>query len=324
MVLKARDALDRAHGIDRESRVAHDAAPRLHEEVRHRQAQLCRAAFDMRRQRRDACGDIDLLVRVHIAHAVASAEIQGARGIAKAVAQLPHKAQHEIGGVLIDHLVKDHGPDMAVQTVQLDMRSVQGCPDKFQGLAGADGDAELHIHTPGVHRLVGVRVDARRDAQQDLLLYSALAGFGVQGLQLLHAVHDEAAHALLQAVPDVLIRLAAAVEPDPLCRKARRERGMDLPAGNGVHAHPLFGHDAVHVLEGTGFTRVQRQGRTAEGGLKGVFVHTAVCADARLIHQVEGCAPALCEGGDALPRKAQGAVFIACDICTEHGLHLLP
>ena len=320
VVLEARDALDGADGVDGHARVRHDAAAGLHEDERHGQARLVGTRADVLRQGRDAPGDIRLLVGIHIAHAVAAAEVEGFCHIAELLLELPHEGQHQIGGVFKDALVEDHGADMAVQALERHVRSIQRGADKFQRLARADGDAELHVHPSGVHRLVGVRVDAGRDAQEYLLPHAAHARLAVQSLKLLRSVHHEAADAVVEGITDIRVGFAVAVEPDPLRREARLQGGMDFAAGDAVDAHPLLCHDAVHLPEGAGLAGIERQGFIAEGGAEGVLVHAAVEAYARLVHEVEGRAVTLGQGGDGLPGKEQRAVFVSCDVGAQHGI----
>jgi hypothetical protein len=134
-------------------------------------------------------------------------------------------------------------------------------------------------------------------------------------------VDDETAHPLFDGIADIGVGLAVAVEPDPLRREARGQRRVDLPRGHRVHAHALLGHDAVHLLEGAGLARIQRQRRVSEAVAQGLPVHAAVEADAVLVHQIEGRAVLFRQRRDALSREAQRPVRVACDVAANHDFH---
>ena len=265
-------------------------------------------------QRGDAPGDVGLLVRIHIAHAIAAAEVERLCRITELFFQFTHEGQHQVDGVLKDRLVEDHRAHMAVQTVECHVRHAQSGAHKVQRLAGADGDAELHIHASGVHRLIGMRVDAGGDAQQDLLPHAACSRLAVERFQFLIAVHHEAAHAMVEGIADIGVGLAVAMEPDQFRRESRLERGVDLAAGHAVDTHALLFHDAVHLFEGTGFACVKGQGALPEGCAEGVFIHAAVEADAVFVHEVEGRSAAFGQRRDGLVCKEQRTVRAARDV----------
>ena len=96
------------------------------------------------------------------------------------------------------------------------------------GLSRLDGGAELAVHLAGGDGLVGVGVDARRQAQQHLLLDAPAASLGLNGLDLLHVVGHEVADVVVHAVDDVLVRLVVAVEVGVGQIVARLQGGVDL------------------------------------------------------------------------------------------------
>ena len=228
VALVARDALDAAHGVDCHARVGHDAAPRLHQKARQRQGGLPDARLQPRADLGDARGDVRHRVVVGVAHAVAAADVELAEGEAELVAHVGHEADHQIDRAQKHVLVEDHRADVAVQSGHLEALHAQRGADELHGLSGLDGHAELHVHRAGVDRVVGVRVDARRDAQQHLLALSRRGRLLGQGDQLVAVVHDEAAHAFFEREGDVRVRLAVAVVVDPLRRIARGEGRADL------------------------------------------------------------------------------------------------
>ena len=319
VALEARDPLDAADRVDGHARVGDDAAARLQQEARLRQGARGERFPQTDGHFADAGRDIRARVAVDVAHAVAAAEIQLLKGEAQLVTHLGHEVDHQIDRAQIHVLVEDHRADVAVQTGELQLRHAERGAYEFHGLAGLDRHAELHVHRAGVDSLVGVRVDARGDAQQDLLPQAARLGRLAQGDQLVTVVHDEAAHAAIERESDVPVRLAVAVVIDVLRREARRERRGDLAGGDRVDAEALLGHDAVHPLEGGGLARVERQRVRAEARAHGLAVHPAVLADAVLVHQIQRRAVAVRQITDRLPGKAQRSVRVSADIVTEHG-----
>ena len=213
---------------------------------------------------------------------------------------------------------------MAVQALQRHAGSVQRQAQQLHGLTGLDGRAEFHVHGAGVHRLVGVRIDARGDPDQDLLPHAPFGGHGREGGQLLGVVHHKAADMMLQGPADIRVGLAVSLEPDVLRREARGEGGVHLPHGNRVQPHALLRHDPADRLEGGGLPGVKHPGPGGEALVKGPQIHAAVVADALGVHQVQGRAVLRRQPGYGLSGKTQGAVFIAGDVgCQHESAHLL-
>ena len=154
-------------------------------------------------------------------------------------------------------------------------------------------------------------VNARRNAQQHLLLNAPLPGLPVQRQQLLLVVHHKNAHANAHGVADVAVRLGVAVKNHALRRKAGAEGGEDFPGGDRVHAHALLGHDAVHLLEGRRLAGVQGQGIPPEAAAEGLKVHAAVAPYAPFVHQVKGRAIGLCKRRHIVSGKSQAAALPA-------------
>ena len=81
IVLIPRDLLHRAHGVEGEPRVGHDAPPRLHVDIGHIHTQLPANFFHACRHPADGRGDVHMVVAVHVPDAVAAAHVQlGKRG----------------------------------------------------------------------------------------------------------------------------------------------------------------------------------------------------------------------------------------------------
>ena len=311
IALVAGNALDGADGVQGHARVRHNAPPRLHQHPGQGKGVLFALLPQPLGHFGNAGRDILLLLALQIAGAVASAQIQLLKGKAQLVPDLRHKADHDIHGALENILFKHLGAHMAVHAPDLKMLQTDGPGDEVLCLAGLHRHAELGVHHAGVHRVVGVGVDARRDAQQHLLLYALLPGFPVQGQKLLLIVHHKNAHPGADGVADVAVRLGIAVKTDVLRRKTGAEGGVDLPGGDRVHAHALLGHDAVHLLEGGRLAGVKGQGIAAEAAAKCLKVHAAVAPYAFLVHQVQRRAVLLRKARHIVAGKGQAAAAAA-------------
>ena len=186
------------------------------------------------------------------------------------------------------------------------------------GLSRLDGGAELAVHLAGGDGLVGVGVDARRQAQQHLLAYTAAAGLCLDGLDLLHVVGHEVADVVVHAVDDVLVRLVVAVEVGVAQVVARLQRGVDLTGGHHIDAHALLPHDLVDALEGVGLAGIQGAAGRAEMLLEGILIHAALMADIVFIQQIQRCAVLLGQRHGILPGKVQMPIGADSNILTDH------
>ena len=176
----------------------------------------------------------------------------------------------------------------------------------------------LHVDGAGVDGLVGVRVDAGRDAEQHLLNEAHARGLLGQPAQLVGIVHDEVADTVFQGVADVGVGLSVAVEEDLFRGEARRERGVDLTRRDGVDAHALFLHNPVHRPEGGGLPGVEGEGGFPEAFAEGLGVHAAVVTQPPLVHQVERGAVLLRQSRNRVPGKAQSPVRGALNVVRKH------
>ena len=200
---------------------------------------------------------------------------------------------------------------MAVEAGQPDVRGLEGLLRDLEGLPRLDGDAELGVHPAGVHRLVGVGVDARRDAQKDVLGDAVFPGHAADAAQLLEIVHDEAGDARLDAHAYLPQGLGAAVEVEPVRGKARLERGVQLPGGDNVRADALIVRDAVDLLEAQGLAGHQGHAARGEVFFHRVGVAAHIPAQQGLVHDVEGRAELLRQGHGVHPGHGEvpGGVY---------------
>ena len=318
VVLVARDALDAGDGVDRHAGVGDDAAARLHQEEGQRETVCGAAQLQVLRNAADAGGDVDVLVGVEVAHAVAAAHVQHLRHIAEALVQFRHEGGHHVDRVLEDRLVEDFGTHMAVQSAHRERGQAERVLDKGIGLAGLHRDAELHVDGAGIDGLIGVRVDARRDAQQHLLHDVHARGLFGQLPQLVGIVHDEVPDTLFQGVADVSVGLSVAVEEDFFRGEARRERGMDLARRDGVDAHALLVHDPVHCPESSGLPGIERERALTKAVAEGLGIHAAVMAEPLLIHQVERRAILLRQRRNRVPGKLKPPVLGTLNVVRKH------
>ena len=258
ILLIAGNPLNRANGIQRHTRVGHNAAARLHQKAGHRQAVLFRFTPQMEGHLPQPRRDVNGLVLLGIADAVAAAQIQLLQHSAGLVPYLRQKRRHDVNGPLVHILSKHLRAHMAVQPQQLQVRLGQCQLHKLHGLSRLHGGPELGIHLSGAHGLVGVGVDARRHPQQNGLRNTRPRRRFLQRQQFLPVIRNEAADTGRYAVGNVRVRLAVTVKMDTLRRKTRGQRGIQLPGGHDIHAHALLRHNAVDLLEGRRLAGIQR------------------------------------------------------------------
>ena len=120
--------------------------------------------------------------------------------------------------------------DVAVHADQLDGRRPPRPVDRPQRVAVAEVEPELRIVLAGGDELVGVGVDARRDAQEDLRRGpDAVGGERVEAVELVEGVDDDVAHAGLDRHPQLGDRLVVAVQ---------RARRPGTPAASATWSSP--------------------------------------------------------------------------------------
>ena len=270
----------------------------------------------------DAGGDVDLLVVLRVADAVAAAQVQLRQDAAQLVPDLCQEGHHDVDGAEVYILAEDLGADVAVEAPQLEVRLGQRFADKFDGLTRLDGGAELGVDAAGVDGGVGVGVDARRYPQEDFLPDAGFSSLGVQGQQLFLVVHDEAADPLLHRIADVRIGLAVAVEVDVFRREAGGQGRVDFSGGDGVHTQSLLCRNAVELAERGCLGGIEDLGVFTEAAAEGIPVETAVLAEPRLVHQVQGSAVLLCQGHGVVAGEGQMTRLIPIDVSRKHFLHL--
>ena len=120
--------------------------------------------------------------------------------------------------------------------------------DGGRGIAVAEVEAELRVVLPGGDVLVGVGVDARRDAQQHVGHRGARRVERVEAVELVEAVDDDVAHAGVERHAQLVDALVVAVQRAGRRRHAGRERDVQLTAARHVEEHPLLVGETSHRL----------------------------------------------------------------------------
>ena len=272
----------------------------------------------MPRHPADGRRNVHLAVAVHVADAVAAAQVQHRQRHMEPGPAFPDKFQHNVGCALVDVLTEDLTAHVAVEALQLDGRQGQSIGHHLLGLAGLNGRAEFAVHLAGGHGLVGVGVDARRQPQQDFLRFALFSGDPGDGVQLLPVVHHKVADAPVHGEGDVPVGLVVGVEPGIFQRKARLHRRVDLAGGHHIDAHALLLGDFIDPFEAVGLAGIEGRGPGAEALLKGPAVHAHILPDTHLVQEIEGRAVFGGQGYGVMAPKKKMAVFAHGQIAAEH------
>ena len=250
----ARHLLHRPHGVEGEARVGHNGATRLDVEVRQRIVVALGVFAYGLGQRRRVLPDGGRLVIDRVRDAQAAAHVQLARGKGQLVSDVAQKLEHDAHGLAVAFQLEDLRADVAVKTGQLDVLEREGKLRGFGRGAVSDVEAELRVLIGCLDVGVGVCLDARAHAHDDLLDRARLGCRGVDALQLLVGVHHETRHARLHALGNLGRRLVVALSEDGACVHARRLCKGQLAAACRINQAALLGHYLVggHAAEGLG------------------------------------------------------------------------
>src|SRR5207248_3704262 len=125
--------------------------------------------------------------------------------------ELPHERGDDVDGLMEEVGDEDLAADVQVQTVARD-RCRRACPlDRLRRVAGRDAEAELRIGLTRTDELVGVRLDAGRDANQHARSESVVVMQRVETVELVERVHDERGAGTTRS-PQLVYALLVAVE----------------------------------------------------------------------------------------------------------------
>ena len=103
---------------------------------------------------------------------------------------------------------------------------------------------------------MAVCLNAGSHPVEDLHPLSSGGAEGFNGLQLVGPVHDDPAHAPVHGQLQLAGELVVAVELDTLGREAGCQGGVELAAGDHVHAHPGPLHQPAHAGGTEGLGRI--------------------------------------------------------------------
>lgn len=226
------------------------------------------------------------------------------------VADLPQQADHAVRRHLEAGGVEDLRADVRVDAYQFERVQAQHPAHRLGRVPAAQGETELLVLVRGGDELVGVRLDADRDADLHPLPPAQLLRGVRHPDDLLERVHHDPPHPGLDGLADLLRGLVVAVQRDPVGRHPRGQRNGQFPAGAHVEVEPLLVQPAHHGAGQERLARVEDVGVRAEGLAPG----TAAGPEVGLVQDVGGGAELLREtadvqsadGGDALGVPGDG------------------
>ena len=131
---------------------------------------------------------------------------------------------------------------MHVQPDQVDRGGCPGPRERVVGLAGGQREPELGVEVAGADVLVGVDLDAGVDPQQHPRHGQTRGDQGLDAVELVVAVDDDAPDAGGECQSQFVERLVVAVQDGALGGHAGGEDDLQLAAGGDVDAHPLLVH----------------------------------------------------------------------------------
>ncbi len=138
---------------------------------------------------------------------------------------------------------EDVRPDVAVEADEVHRRRPLRPQRGALGVAVGEVEAELGVVLPGGDVRVRVGVDSRRDTQQDVRSGQALAVEGVEAIELVEAVDDDAPHAGGDRQPQLVAALVVAVHDARRGRHSCSEDDVQLATTGDVEQQTLVVHD---------------------------------------------------------------------------------
>ena len=181
-------------------------------------------------------------------------------------------------------------PHVGELRADVDVQPLDVQPGVPRGADGLDGivfvEAELGAAVPGANRLVRLRFDPRRDADED-----ATHAGGGSACRLVGRVEDDE-RAGLGSRAQFLVRLVVPVHEQALARDARPLREGELAECGDVRSEPLLGEQAHQRDVGEGLRPVDDE-RLRNGALE----HSRAVAQRVLGVDHERRAEPLCQLG---------------------------
>lgn len=198
---------------------------------------------------------------------------------------------------------------MRVDADELDAVQGEGPADRLGRQSVRQRDAELLVLVRGGDELVGVGLDADRDADLHALADAEPLGDVRDAGDLQEGVEDDAPDASLDGPLDLGDGLVVAVEGDALGGHPGVQRGGQLAAGADVEVQPLLLEPAHHGTREEGLVGVEDVGVRSEGVRPGA----AAGPEVGLVQEVRRGAELLGQAGDFDPADGERAVRVTGD-----------
>ena len=158
--------------------------------------------------------------------------------------------------------------------------------DALKRFARFDRQTELAVDLTGADEFMGVRVNTRLDAQQNIDGFAVFGGNVAERIQLLEIIDDHAADAGFHGVVQFVKRFVVAVEIQFFRRNAGGQRRINLTARHHVESQPFLGGNAAHFFAAKRLGRVIDQTVAVIVFLDGIDKGAAVFSDLLLVHDV--------------------------------------
>ncbi len=172
--------------------------------------------------------------------------------------------------------------------------SSSACFTAFMREPVGHAEPELRVLLAGLDVVVRVGLHARRDADEDRLGRPALLGHRREPVHLVEGVDDDAAHAGVEALGELVVGLVVAVHLHALHRESSAQRERELPAA-GTQQRAAFLLDDLQHAE-----REERLARVDDVDIlpvvaRPLHVLAQLVADVLLVHDVERRAGLTCQ-----------------------------
>ena len=211
--------------------------------------------FEGRSQRLDEIARRGRVVVSRVGDAKPAAGSQVGRLVVKVALELGDEVEHHLHRGDVAAEVEDLGADVRVQPDQVDPGMGERLLDRRPRLAVLDREAELRVELPGRDVVVGVRLDAGRDAQLGLDA-APFRHHAAQQLELVGPVDDDRA-ARFRREGELFGGLVVAEEVDPVGGKPGAKGEVELARRHDVEAETLLRHHPEEGRAGEGLGRVE-------------------------------------------------------------------
>ena len=171
--------------------------------------------------------------------------------------------------------IEDLRTDMAVQPDETQVVGGEYPPHRCHRRAAGHREPELLVLVRGGDELVGVRLDADGETNQDVLDDARLTRDGVESIDFGHRVQNDLADPGFDRGLQLRHGFVVAVKGDPLRREVGMQRNGQLPAGAHVEREAFFVDPARYfaaqeglggIVHVAGRHRMPPQSRRSESG----------------------------------------------------------